>query len=318
MSESDKNEIYLSSSPHFRGTISVERLMYSVVIALLPICVEGVILYGLHALAMILISAATCVLSEFVFNKITRKHRNTIFDGSAIITGILLALTLPPTVPFWILILGDVFAIIVVKSIFGGLGQNVWNPALAGRAFLMISFPSVIGSGWIDPKVDVTTSATMLAQSTHPFQFGDFSKIFEYKNCYGDYFLGVRAGCIGESSAMLILIAAVFLILFRVIDWRIPVSFVGTVALCTLLSGGDVVISILSGGLLFGAVFMATDYATSPMTRPGRLIFGAGCGLITFLIRQFGGYPEGVMFSILFMNCLYPFLNKIISRKYGY
>ena len=342
MAESDKNEIYLSSSPHFHSPLSVKRLMYSVVIALLPICVEGILLYGIRVLGLILTSVATCMSGEYVYRKLLKKKRkNTALDGSAIITGILLALVMPPTVPFWVIILGDLFAIIVVKNIFGGLGQNVWNPALGGRAFLMISFPAIMGSAWINPKTDAVSSATILSQikssadavtqaTSHAsnipeptgfldtFLNGHFAGIFEYKDLYLDYLLGNRAGCIGESSALLIIITGIVLILLRVIDWRIPFSFIGTVVLCTFISGGDIVMCVLSGGLLLGAFFMATDYVTSPMTRPGMLIFGAGCGLVTFLIRTFGGYPEGVMFSILFMNCFYPFLNNIIPRKYGY
>ncbi len=284
--------------------------MWTVVIALLPECVYGVILFGLPALITILVSVASTLLGEFLFNLITKKARTT-GDGSAVITGILLALVLPPTLPVWQTVLGALFAIIVAKALFGGLGGNVWNPALTGRAFLFVSFPAAMGSSWISPMPDAISSATMLPA----LKAGNFSADTA---TYIQYFFGNRAGCIGESSALLILISAVFLLVTRTIDWRAPFFMIGTVALCTWISGGDILMAMLSGGLLFGAVFMATDYVTAPVTMPGRIIFGTGCGLITFLIRKFGGYPEGVMFSILIMNSIVPFLNKITPRKYGY
>lgn len=309
MSE-ENNGIYLSPSPHFTEGITTRMLMCAVILALIPECVYGVIIFGVRALITILVSAAGSVAFEALFQKLT-KHPITVNDCSAAVTGILLALVLPPTVPVWQVLLGDAFAVIVAKGFFGGLGANVWNPALTGRAFLFVSFPVAIGGTWLNPATDAVSSATVLSTVKQGIFTADTST-------YIQYFFGSRAGCIGETSVLLILISFVFLAVLRIIDWRAPLTMVGTVALLTWVSGGDVLMALLSGGLLFGATFMVTDYATAPVTKPGRLVFGAGCGLITFLIRKFGGYPEGVMFSILIMNSFSAFLNKITYTKYGY
>lgn len=284
--------------------------MFTVVISLIPECVYGVVIFGVPALITILASVASSVLFEFLFNLLAKK-KQTICDGSAIITGILLALVLPPTIPVWQTVLGAAFAIIVAKSLFGGLGSNVWNPALTGRAFLFVSFPVTMGSAWITPLPDAVSTATVLSSLKN----GEF---IPSREIYLQYFLGNRAGCIGETSILLILISFVFLLVTKTIDWRAPFAMVATTVILTWISGGDILMALLSGGLIFGATFMVTDYVTAPVTKPGRLVYGAGCGLITFLIRKFGGYPEGVMFSILIMDSLTPFLNKITPRKYGY
>ena len=298
---SDVNEINISSSPHFADNWSTAKIMLAVIIALMPLCVYGIVLYGLSALITILVSVASCVVFEFLFQKLT-KQPVRVGDLSCIVTGLLLALVMPPTVPFWMVILGAFFAIVVAKGFFGGIGANVFNPALTGRAFMFVSFPIAMTT-WSTPFADAVSGATPLVAGGTD---------------YMSFLLGNRAGCIGESSVLLILLACLFLIAMRIIDWRLPLSMVATVALCTLIAGGDVLAAVMTGGLLFGAVFMITDYATSPVTPWGRVLFGAGCGLITFLIRNFGGYPEGVMFSILIMNVLVPFLNRIVPRKYGY
>ena len=310
MKKSDENEIYLSSSPHFSDKSSTSGIMLAVVIALLPLCVYGVILFGLPALVTIIVSTACCVVFEMLFQMAT-KQTITIKDCSAIVTGILLALVLPPTTPIWMTMLGSAFSIIVAKSFFGGLGANIFNPALAGRAFMFVSFPSELGATWLQPGADAISSATVLST----IKAGSFAA---NSDTYLQYFLGNRAGCIGETSIILILLAFIYLFVTRIIDGKATISMVATVALATWISGGDVVMALISGGLLFGAVFMVTDYATTPVTSWGRIAFGIGCGLITFLIRKFGGYPEGVMFSILIMNAVTPFLNKLTSRKYGY
>jgi electron transport complex, RnfABCDGE type, D subunit len=310
MSESDKNEIYLSPSPHFASGLTTQKIMCAVIISLLPECIYGVVLFGIRALVTILVSVAGAVCFEALFQKLT-KHDITVYDCSAVVTGILLALVLPPTTPVWQVILGSAFAVIVAKGFFGGLGANVWNPALTGRAFLFVSFPVALGASWLDPATDAISSATVLSQIKEGSFIADSST-------YLQYFLGNRAGCIGETSILLILISFAFLSLSRIIDWRAPLTMVATVALLTWATGGDVLLAMLSGGLLFGATFMVTDYATAPVTGPGRLVFGTGCGLITFLIRKFGGYPEGVMFSILIMNSISAFLNKLTVTKYGY
>lgn len=303
-------KMILSSSPHISSGRKTQALMFTVVASLIPECVYGVVIFGIPALITILASVASAVLFEFLFNLLAKK-KQTVSDGSAIITGILLALVLPPTIPVWQTVLGAAFGIIVAKSLFGGLGSNVWNPALTGRAFLFVSFPVAMGSAWITPLPDAVSTATILPA----IKSGAFTPSREI---YLQYFFGNRAGCIGETSILLILISFVFLLATRTIDWRAPFAMVATTVILTWISGGDILMALLSGGLIFGATFMVTDYVTAPVTKPGRLIYGAGCGLITFLIRKFGGYPEGVMFSILIMDSLAPFLNKITRRKYGY
>ena len=309
MSEPVKKQLYVSPAPHFVEGISTRFLMCMLILALLPETIYGVMLFGFRALLVVLVSVAGSVVFEAAFQKLT-KQNITVSDCSAVVTGLLLALVLPPTVPLWQVLLGDLFAIVVAKGFFGGLGANVWNPALTGRAFLFVSFSAAIGAAWLAPGTDAISAATVL------------SKLKEgaagNAGAYLESFLGNTAGCIGETNELLILISFAFLALTQVIDWRAPVTMVATVALLTFVSGGDVVMALTSGGLLFGATFMATDYATTPVSKAGRAVFGAGCGLLTFLIRKFGGYPEGVMFSILFMNSLSNFLNKLTSRKYGY
>lgn len=306
----ENSSINISSSPHAFGQLSTSKIMFVVIFSLLPICINGVVLYGFQALAVILTSVCSCVVFEALFQLAT-KRTVRIKDFSAVVTGILLALVLPPAVPLWQVVLGAAFAIIVAKEFFGGIGANVFNPALAGRAFMVISFPTTAAGNWVNPigATDATSSATILTQVSN--------SSFSNQN-YLDFFFGLRGGCIGESSIMWILVAFVLLLLVKVIDWKATVTMVGTVALGTLLAGGDVLAAVMGGGLLFGAVFMITDFATTPVNSLGKIIFAFGCGLITFLIRQFGGFPEGVMFSILIMNTLTPFLNKITPRKYGY
>ena len=281
--------IQLSSSPHIASKIKTRHVMWAVVLSMLPEAVYGVILFGIPALLTICASVATAVASEWLFNKI----------------------------PLWQTILGSFFAIIVAKQLFGGLGSNVWNPALTGRAFLVASFPAAMGASWISPLPDATSSATILSTLKQADAVTSATTTGAAID-YWQLFVGRQAGCIGESSILLILISALFLIGSRLVDWRTPVFMVGTFALLMFASGGDVLAHVLSGGLVFGAVFMATDYVTTPVTSYGRIVFGAGCGLLTFLIRKFGGYPEGVMFSILIMNSITPFLNKLTPRKYGY
>lgn len=310
MSNLDINEIYLSSSPHYSQKNSTSSIMACVIIALLPLCIYGVYLFGLPALITILVSTCSCVVFELLFQMVT-KQPITIKDCSAAVTGIMLALVLPATTPVWMTILGAAFSIIVAKCFFGGIGANVFNPALAGRAFMFVSFPQALGSSWLTPHTDAISSATALASVKSGSFIGN-------SDIYLQYFFGNRAGCIGETSILLILIAFVYLLIVKVIDGKATIAMLLTVAIASFLSSTDVVFALISGGLMFGSVFMVTDYATTPVTSWGRIIFGCGCGLITFLIRKFGGYPEGVMFSILIMNSLTPFLNKIVTRKYGY
>ena len=308
-------KIFVSSSPHFNFKCSTQMIMGTVLIALLPEIIMGIVLFGLAALIRILVSVASCVLFEFLFQKVT-KQKIVIANLSACVTGVMMALVCPPTAPVWIFVVGAAVAMIVAKGLFGGIGSNVFNPALTGRAFMFLSFPAAMGASWMTPKtlggtLDAVSSATTLSA----IKAGTFA--IEDGTLW-QYFIGNRAGCIGETSVLLILISFAFLALAHIIDWRAPVAMVGTVALCSLIAGENVAMSLMTGGLMFGATFMVTDYATAPITKKGRLVFGFGCGLITFLIRRFGGYPEGVMFSILIMNSVAPFLNNLTARKYGY
>ena len=305
-----ENKIHLSSSPHFTEGLSTQKVMLMVIISMLPECIAGVIFFGAAALVRILVSVASCVAFEGLYQKIT-KQKIRISNLSAVVSGILLALVIPSTTPVWMVVLGALVAMVVAKGLFGGIGSNVFNPALTGRAFMFISFPAAMGACWFNPEIDAVSGATILSQIKN-------GAVTATPDLYMQYFLGNRAGCIGETSILLILISFLFLFSTHIIDWRAPVAMVATTALCTLLSGGDVLLALLTGGLLFGATFMVTDYATSPLTGYGRLVFGFGCGLITFLIRKLGGYPEGVMFSILIMNCFTPFLNNLTRRMYGY
>lgn len=316
------NKIHLSSSPHFTEGFNTSKIMLAVIISLIPECIAGIVFFGIKALISILVSIASCLLFEFIFQKCT-KQEITLKNCSAIVSGILLALVCPPTIPWWMLVIGSAIAMIFAKGVFGGIGSNVFNPALTGRAVLFISFPAAMGARWTQAFApDAVSSATTLSAlkaGTMSLQDIDFMQ----------YFLGARAGCIGETSILLICISFIFLLALKIIDWRAPAGMVGCVAILSFISGlisygnfvnacQEVLVNLFTGGLLFGACFMVTDYATAPVTKPGRLVFGMGCGLITFLIRKFGGYPEGVMFSILIMNSVAPFLNNLTVRMYGY
>lgn len=325
-----ENRFYLSSSPHFTEGLSTQKIMMIVLLALLPECIAGIVYFGIRALFTILVSVVSCIFFEFIFQKIT-KQKILISNLSACVSGVMLALVCPPTTPFWMIVLGAAVAVVVAKGLFGGIGANVFNPALTGRAVLFISFPAAMGSNWIIPKnaVDAFSSASTLdaISSATPLALMTKEGFIADSNTFWQFFIGNKAGCIGETSILLILISFIFLSSIHLIDWRAPVAMVGTVVLGTFLVSlptglipacSNALLSVLTGGLMFGATFMVTDYATTPVTKPGRLIFGFGCGLITFLIRQFGGYPEGVMFSILIMNAITPFLNNFTSRMYGY
>ena len=305
-----ENKIHLSSSPHFTEGLSTQKVMLMVIISMLPECIAGVMFFGAAALVRILVSVASCVAFEGLYQKIT-KQKIRISNLSAVVSGILLALVIPSTTPVWMVVLGALVAMVVAKGLFGGIGSNVFNPALTGRAFMFISFPAAMGACWFNPEIDAVSGATILSQIKN-------GAVTATPDLYMQYCLGNRAGCIGETSILLILISFLFLFSTHIIDWRAPLAMVATTAFFTLVTGGDVLLALLTGGLLFGATFMVTDYATAPLTGYGRLVFGFGCGLITFLIRKIGGYPEGVMFSILIMNCFTPFLNNLTRRMYGY
>ena len=318
--------LLLGSSPHIASPVNARMIMACVIVSLAPVSVYGIILYGIPALLTILVSVAGAELGEFLFRKITKQDvRNG--DISAAVTGLLLALVLPPAVPLWMTALGAIFAVVVAKEFFGGLGANVFNPALVGRAFLLMSFPAAlttwtepgIAGGFTDAVSGASPSAVSGATPMALIKAGEaLNSASGYSGVIKTLFLGNHSGCIGESSILLILIGFVFLLVIRAIDWRAPVSMLASVFILSFILGRDPLIAILGGGVVFGAVFMATDYVTAPLSPRGKLIFGCGAGIITVLIRQFGAYPEGVTYSILIMNALTPFLNRLLPRKYGY
>lgn len=300
------SRLTVSVSPHIRSSITTKKIMLDVVIALLPAVIAGVIIFGLSALWILLTCVATCVLSEYIFNLIIKKDQ-TIGDFSAVVTGILLGLNIPANTPLWQAVVGSVFAIIVVKCIFGGIGCNVVNPAITARVFMLIAF-SNLNKAAFPVFADAVSSATPLPQIAD----GNSQSIL-------NLFLGNIGGAIGETCKLALLIGGIYLICRRVITWHIPVSFIGTVfVLSLLLNGFDFYTAVcltLSGGLFIGAFFMATDYVTSPSTKSGKIIFGIGCGLITVLIRSCRTYPEGVSFAILIMNILNPYIESLTRRK---
>jgi electron transport complex protein RnfD len=303
-------ELLVSPGPHLWKETSINRIMYIVSIILLLPAGASVYYFGTRAIFLILGCIIAAVATEYGVKKLRKRPFH--MDGSAIITGLLLALVLPPSLPVWMAVVGSVFAIAIVKESFGGLGHNIFNPALGARAFLTLCFPVEMTS-WISPSgfsPDAITTATPLGERF----------IWEGSKTalYGDMLLGNTGGSLGETSALLIIIGGIILIVFRLIDWRIPFTYIGTVAIFTLILGEDVVYYLLSGGLMLGAFFMATDYVTSPLTRRGKVVFGIGAGLITTIIRIYGGMPEGVCFSILFMNAITPLIDRYLkTRPYG-
>ena len=298
-------------SPHIRGNFSTRRIMLDVVIALLPALFVGAWVLGARSLLVALICMASAVAAEWAYGFVLRK-RNTVIDGSAMVTGLFLAMTLPHTVPYWQAVLGAVFAIVFVKLLCGGLGQNIFNPALTARAFLLLLFPVAITHY---EAVDGISGATALHQMVMPSL---------PKESLLDMFLGNCSGSIGEISALALILGGVYLLIRKVISWRIPVAYLGTVAVLTLVfarTGSSVewmAYQLLSGGLMLGAIFMATDYATSPVTGWGQLIFGVGCGVLTVLFRYNGLFPEGVTYAILIMNSLVWCIDRYTPpRRFG-
>ena len=308
-------ELTISSSPHVHSSTTTHTIMRDVLIALLPALAGSVCFFGWRALMVTLVSVTACVLFEWLWCKMMKQDCK-VYDLSACVTGVLLAFVCPPTIPYWMIVLGDLFAIILVKMLFGGIGRNVVNPALAGRAFLFswpVAMSTWVKVGWdnqagILSTVDAVTEATPLA-AMHQGQLPQQSVL--------DMFLGNVGGCIGETSVVLLLIGLLYLLLRRVITLRIPLSFIGTVAVLAFLfpMGNDRLVwtaaQLCGGGLMLGAIFMATDYVTSPVTKLGQVVYGIGCGVMTILIRYFGGYNEGVSYAILVMNCCVVLLDRI-------
>ena len=301
------NGLIVNVSPHIRAKDSTQTIMRDVLIALIPAVVASVIFFGFRALLVEVISVVFAMFFEWGFEKVC-KRKNTIGDLSAAVTGLILALNLPVTIPVWQIIFGDLVAIVVVKQLFGGIGHNFANPAITARIVMLLAFAGPM-TNWVAPNLapaDAITSATPLVL------LGE-GKAVDLLSL----FLGNVGGSLGETSALALLIGAIYLMVRKVISWHTPVAFVGTVFILALIRGGPVfgLAEILAGGLFLGAIFMATDYATTPSTNAGRVVFGIGCGLITCVIRFFGNYPEGVSFSILLMNILSPYISKWTRSK---
>lgn len=305
------------ASPHIKSSENTADIMRDVIIALIPATLAGIYFFRLQAALVVAVTVAACVLAEYVWTRLSKKP-NTVKDLSAAVTGLLLALNLSPAIPLWIAAIGGVFAIIIVKQLFGGLGQNFINPALAARAFLMASWP-VQMTTWKNPAslVDAVSSATPLGLIKGTETTGQLPGLF-------DLFIGNVGGCIGETSVLALLLGAAYLLVKRVITPEIPLSFIATVGVMTWILGGDGLFKgdflyhIFTGGLMLGAFFMATDYTTSPVTMKGRIIMGMGCGLLTAVIRLYGGYPEGVSYSILIMNLVVPLLDRyLVPKSFG-
>lgn len=312
--------LFVSPSPHRAADISTARIMLMVIIALLPSAAAGCMFFGPRAAAILAVCVCSCVIFEFLC-RLVMKREQTVSDLSAIVTGLLLGMNLPASVPFYVAVTGSFAAIVVVKQLFGGIGQNFANPAIAARIVLMLSFTQQM-SGWVKPYwytgvVDAETSATPLAAEWLEFNTvvsvgRGLRKMAPFT--LSEMFWGETGGCIGETCAAALIAGGLFLIIVRVISPAAPVAFIGSFAALTFIatgSGVETLYGVLAGGLLIGAFFMATDYATTPVTTKGKIVFGIGCGVITFVIRNFGSYPEGVSFSILLMNLLTPYIDRL-------
>jgi len=295
----------VSTSPHLRSKVDTTSIMRDVVIALVPALIAAVVFFDFRALLVTVVCVAAAVLTEYIYQK-SNKLPVTIGDWSAVVTGVLLAYNLPVSIPLWQGALGSVIAILVVKQLFGGLGRNFANPAIVGRIILFLSFSGTMTKGTFPDGISTATPLAVMKAGG----VATLSKM--------DLFLGNIGGCLGEVSALALIIGFIYLLIRRVISWHTPVAYVATVFVFSLILGGSfdyAVCQILSGGLMLGAIFMATDYATTPSTRSGQLIFGLGAGLLTILIRQWGAYAEGVSFAILFMNILTPYISKWTRSK---
>jgi electron transport complex protein RnfD len=320
------NKLTVSMSPHDHGKDAVKKIMYGVILAMLPALLVSVYYFGLNAIRVNLIAIAACVFFEWLFQKVFLKGPITVTDGSAIITGMLLAFNVPSNLPWWIIVIGAIVAIGIGKMSFGGLGNNPFNPALVGRVFLLISFPAQMTS-WPVPQslnfslVDAETGATPLAILKQAFYTGKAQELVSSTD-YADLFMGNLGGSLGEISALALIIGGLFMLFRKIITWHIPVSILGTVTIFSVTLYGidptkyaDPLFHILTGGMLLGAIFMATDMVTSPMTPKGMIFYGIGIGAITILIRVWGAYPEGMSFAILIMNAVVPLINNWTKPK---
>ncbi|MGD0282742.1 MAG: RnfABCDGE type electron transport complex subunit D [Dissulfurispiraceae bacterium] len=320
-----EHQLTISVSPHIKSGETTSRIMWSVSAALMPAAVMGVYFFGPRAAFNLALAIIAALASEYAFQKVLNR-KDTLIDGSAFLTGLLLGMNLPASVPFYIPVIGSFVAVVITKQLFGGLGFNVFNPALMGRAFILISFPKLM-TIWSEPtaafvRFDAKTTATPLGILKEE-GVARLMEVFGDKiNLYTQLFVGHRAGSIGETSAVALLIGAAFLFYRGYLSWEIPVSFLGTAAVIAWVFGskgalfaGDPLVHLLSGGMLLGAFFMATDYVTCPSVKKGQILFGIGCGFLTMLIRLKGGYPEGVMFAILIMNCFSPLIDRGFRTK---
>jgi len=328
----DGHHLLVSVSPHLKSDLTVARIMWSVVACLIPPLILSIFVFGFQTLIITLVSVISCVATEAIAQKLLGRPV-TVKDGSAVITGVLLAYVIPPGVPLWMPVFGGVMAIFVTKIIMGGLGFNIFNPALIGRAFLVATYPVAMTTAWrspirdwaifkhTGPAVDAVSSATPLYVLKHYGMAAMLEQFGSRATVYKDFFLGTMPGCIGETSALLLLLGGLYLIFKGYIRWHIPVSVIVSTGVLTWIFGGerlftgDPIIAVLSGGLMLGAFFMATDYVTSPNQRAGQVVFGIGVGALTVLIRLKGGYPEGVCYAILLMNPLTPAIDQLFKPK---
>ena len=297
------SNLTVSSSPHIRSKTSTQRVMLDVIIALMPALIAAIINFGFTALAVVAVCVASCVLCEYIWEKLMHKPV-TVGDLSAVVTGILLAYNLPVNIPIWQAIFGCIVAIIGIKQLFGGIGKNFANPAITARIVMFLAFSTTMTT-WVFPDTVSTATPLALISSGSTDQLPSLLQMF----------LGQRGGCLGETCVLALLLGGIYLVVRKVITWHTPVIYIATVFLFTLALGQEPVYQIMSGGLMLGAIFMATDYVTTPYTTIGKIIFGLGAGILTVVIRVYGSYPEGVSFSILLMNILTPYINRIRITK---
>jgi len=328
----DGHHLLVSVSPHLKSAVTTAQIMWTVVACLAPPLILSVFVFGFQTLVIAAVSVISCVATEALSQKLLKRPIR-VKDGSAVITGLLLAYVIPPGVPWWLPVSGAVMAIFVTKVIMGGLGHNIFNPALIGRAFLMATYPVAMTTAWLVPirgggifqhmgaGVDAVSAATPLYVLKHYGMAAVLERFGSRLSLYTDFFIGMRPGCIGETSALLLLIGGLYLIYKGFIRWHIPVAVIVTTGGLTWIFGGDrlctgdPLMAVLSGGLMLGAFFMATDYVTSPSQRSGQILFGIGVGALTVLIRLKGGYPEGVCYAILLMNPLTPAIDQVFKPK---
>ena len=317
MAKNEEKKIVLDVAyqPQVRTNMDTKRIMLNVMLALLPSLLAAAYEFGFKPVLMVAVSMSSAVFYEWAYRRLMKKS-STIFDFSACLTGMLVAMTLPTTAPWWLPLIGNFFAIVIVKQLYGGLGKNFVNPALASRAFLIASYAGIM-TNWVSPRAMGLDAVTMATPMTYLFAGEPMPDYYNYRNLL----LGIMPGCFGEACKIALLLGGVYLIIRKIISWRIPVSYIGTVAVLMLIFGHEgydnfswMMYNILSGGLILAAFFMATDYATSPVTLPGQLLYGVGCGALTVLIRYFGSYPEGVTYSILIMNICTWAIDKAFRR----